>query len=188
MIGRPEPSETSPYYVSYIDAVVGDDPLVILQSQLETALGLFAPISEEQSLNRYAAGKWTIRELLQHVTDTERAFAFRALWFARGFSGPLPGFDSDIAAAGADANRVSWADLVAEFRLVRLSTLTLFRNLSDEAWMRTGIASNYPFTVRVLAFITAGHVEHHLRILRERYLREFRLIRDLSAEVAKEPE
>jgi hypothetical protein len=104
------------------------------------------------------------------VTDTERAFAFRALWFARGFSEPLPGFDSDIAAAGANANKLGWTDLIDEFRQVRVATLLLFRNLSAEAWMRTGIASTYSFTVRALAFITAGHVEHHLRILRERYL------------------
>jgi len=170
MLGRPEPQEAAPYYFTYIDAVAGDDPLSILQIQLETSLELFATISQQDSQHSYAPGKWTIRELLQHVTDTERAFAFRALWFARGFSEPLPGFDSDIAAAGANANKLGWADLIDEFRQVRVATLLLFRNLSAEAWMRTGIASTYSFTVRALAFITAGHVEHHLRILRERYL------------------
>jgi hypothetical protein len=170
MLGRPEPQEAAPYYFTYIDAVAGDDPLSILRIQLETSLELFATISEQNSLYCYAPGKWTIRELLQHATDTERAFAFRALWFARGFSEPLQGFDADIAAAGANANKVTWANLIDEFRQVRVSTLMLFQNLSAEAWMRTGIASNYSFTVRALAFITAGHVEHHLRILRERYL------------------
>jgi hypothetical protein len=170
MLGRPEPAEAAPYYFTYIDAVAGEDPLSILRIQLETALELFASISETKSLHRYAPEKWTIRELLQHVTDTERAFAFRTLWFARGFSEALPGFDSDIAATGSSANELTWANLIYEFREVRASTLTLFQNLSAEAWMRTGTASNYTFTVRAMAFITAGHVEHHLRILRERYL------------------
>src|SRR6187397_2555517 len=108
MLGRPEPQEAAPNYFTYIDAVAGDDPLSILQIQLETSLKLFGTISQQDSQHSYAPGKWTIRELLQHVTDTERAFAFRALWFARGFSEPLPGFDSDIAAAGANANKLGW--------------------------------------------------------------------------------
>jgi hypothetical protein len=108
--------------------------------------------------------------LLNHLTDTERAFAFRALWFARGFDSPLPGFDQDIAASGARADAIAWAAHVEEFRRVRLSTVSLFRNMPPDAWMKTGIASDNPFTVRALAFIIAGHVAHHAAILRERYL------------------
>jgi hypothetical protein len=170
MIGRPEHTEAAPYYFTYIDAVVGDNILVVLQEQLDASLKLFATISEQRSLFRYAPEKWTIRELLNHVTDTERAFAFRALWFARGFSTPLPGFDQDIAAAGAEANPVAWSNHIEEFRQVRVSTLTLFRNFPAEAWMRRGIASDCSFTVRAMAYITAGHLEHHLGILRERYV------------------
>jgi hypothetical protein len=115
--------------------------------------------------------KWSIRQVLNHVTDTERAFAFRALWFARGFATPLPGYDQNIAAAGAGADGVSWSAHVEEFRRVRFSTISLFRNMPPEAWTRGGIASEKPFTVRAVAFIIAGHLAHHIAILRERYLR-----------------
>ena len=138
MIGRPEHTEAAPNYFTYIDVVAGDDILLVLQEQLDASVKLFATISEQRSLFRYAPEKWTIRELVNHITDTERAFAFRALWFARGFSAPLPGFDQDMAAVGAEANHRAWSDHVEEFRQVRVSTLTLFRNLPAEAWMRRG--------------------------------------------------
>jgi DinB superfamily len=170
MIGRPEPDEAAPYYFTYINQVPGDEPVAVIERQLKESLTLFATISEEKSLHRYAPGKWSIRQLLNHLTDTERAFAFRALWFARGFDSPLPDYDQNIAAAGAEADRVPWAAHVEEFGPVRLSTISLFANMPVAAWQRTGVASGNRFTVRALAFITAGHVEHHLKILRERYL------------------
>ncbi len=170
MIGRPEASEAAPYYSTYIDQVIGEDALSAMESQLEESLTLLASISEEDSKRRYAPGKWSMRELLNHVTDTERAFAFRALWFARGFEAPLPGYDQNIAAAGAQADLIPWAAHVEEFSHVRLSTISLFRNLPSDAWMRSGIASDNRFTVRALAFIIVGHVAHHLAVLRERYL------------------
>jgi DinB family protein len=170
MIGRPQESEAVKYYFTYIDRVIGDDVLGTIESQLETSLAFFLGISEEKSLRRYAPEKWSIRELLNHVTDTERAFAFRALWFARGFETALPGYDQNIAAAEAEADRLSWAVHVEEFRRVRLSTISLFRNMPAEAWARSGIASDNRVSVRAVAFIIAGHVEHHNAILRERYL------------------
>ncbi len=170
MIGRPEPSEAAPYYFTYIDQVEGADAGAALESQLEQAAGLLAGISEEQSLHRYAPEKWSIRQVLSHVSDTERSFAFRALWFARGFDSPLPSYDQNIAAAGAEADRVSWAAHREEFQRVRLASISLVANLPPEAWMRSGIASDKRFTVRALAFLMAGHCAHHLRILRERYL------------------
>jgi DinB superfamily len=170
MIGRPEESEAAKYYFTYIDRVVGDDVVGVIESQLESASALFAGISDEKSLCRYAPEKWGIRQVLNHVTDTERAFAFRALWFARGFDAPLPGYDQNIAAAGAEADRLSWAVHVEEFRRVRLATISLFRNMPAEAWGRSGIASDNRVSVRAVAFIIAGHVEHHNAILRERYL------------------
>lgn len=169
-MGRSLASEAHPYYFTYIDQVPGDDPLVVLEAQLEEALQLFAGISEEVSLRRYAAGKWSIRETLNHVTDTERAFVFRALWFARGFPAPLPGYDQHIAVVGAGADAVCWKAHVEEFRWVRLATVAFFRNLPSEAWSRSGIGEGNPFTVRALAFITAGHLAHHSTVLRERYL------------------
>lgn len=171
MIPRPRPDEIAPYYFTYIDQAPGEDPIGLLESQLEEILSLSASIDEERSKYRYAPEKWSIRQVLNHISDTERAFAFRALWFARGFSAPLPGYDQDIAAAGAEADLVSWSAHVEEFRAVRQSTLSLFRNLPPGALDRTGIASEKPFTVRALAYIIPGHVAHHLRILRERYLR-----------------
>lgn len=170
MNGRPATAETAHYYFTYIDQVEGEEPLAVMESQLDEAMALFAGISEEVSRHRYAPEKWSIREALNHVTDTERAFAFRALWFARGFDTPLPGYDQEIAAAGAAAGNIAWSAHVEEFRNVRRSTIDLFRNLPPEAWMRRGIASDNPFTVRSLAWIIPGHAAHHLRILRERYL------------------
>src|SRR5712691_130482 len=170
MIGRPEKSEAAAYYFTYIDQVVGAEAEAVLGSQLKDSVALFSEISEEKSLYRYAPEKWSIRQVLNHITETERAFTFRALWFARGFDTPLPGYDQDIAARGAEAGRVSWAAHVEEFRRVRLSTISLFANMPSEAWIRSGIASDKPFTVRALAYIIAGHSAHHVRILRERYL------------------
>jgi hypothetical protein len=170
MIGRPQSTEAAPNYFTYINQVTGDDPLATIDTQLDESLALFAGISEEKSLHRYAPEKWSIRQVLNHVSDNERAFVFRALWFARGFDAPLPGYDQDIAAASAGADSVPWADHVAEFRTVRLSTISLFKNMPPEAWLRTGIASDKPFTVRALAFIIPGHVTHHIKLLRERYL------------------
>lgn len=171
MIGRPREMEAAAYYFTYIDQVAGDDAMAVIESQLEESLTVFAGISEEASLDRYLPDKWSIRQVLNHVTDTERAFAFRALWFARGFATPLPGYDQNIAAAGAGADGVSWSAHVEEFRRVRFSTISLFRNMPPEAWTRGGIASEKPFTVRAVAFIIAGHLAHHIAILRERYLR-----------------
>ena len=170
MIGRPQQAEAASYYFTYIDQVGGDDALNTIEGQLEESLSLFAGISEEVSLSRYAPDKWNIRQLLNHVTDTERAFAFRALWFARGFTAPLPGYDQIVAASGSGADKVAWAAHVEEFRAVRLATISLFRNMPPEAWMRSGIASKNRFTVRALAFIIAGHVTHHVTVLRQRYL------------------
>jgi hypothetical protein len=170
MTGRPQQTEAAPYYFTYINQVSGDDAGLVMERQLDEFLTMFADISEEASLHRYAPGKWSIRQVLNHVTDTERAFAFRALWFARGFAAPLPGYDQDVAATGAAADGVAWSAHVDEFRHVRLATIGLYRNLPEEAWMRSGIASDNPFSVRALAFIIAGHLAHHAAILRERYL------------------
>ncbi|HUB33494.1 MAG TPA: DinB family protein [Bryobacteraceae bacterium] len=170
MIPRPDAAEVASYYFTYIDQVEGCEPLAVLSRQFDELVPWFSRISEEQSLQRYAPGKWSIRQVLNHITDTERAFAFRALWFARGFDAPLPGYDQEIAAVGAEADTFPWSAHVEEFRSVRLSTISLFANLPPAASSRAGIASGNPFTVRALAYIIPGHVAHHVRILRERYL------------------
>lgn len=166
----PDRTEAAEYYFTYIDQVVGSDICTILDAQLPETLSLLQGISEEQSRGRYAPDKWSMRQVVSHINDTERAFVFRALWFARGFDTPLPSFDQNISVRGAGADARSWASHVEEFRVVREATLPFFRNLSAEAWSRRGIASGNAFTVRALAFITAGHVTHHVKILRERYL------------------
>jgi len=169
MVGLPERTEAAEYYFTYIVRVTNADVVAALQTQLNESLPLLRAISEEKSLHRYAPGKWSIREVLNHVTDTERAFAFRALWFARGFDTPLPSYDQHISAAGARASDYSWASHLEDFRAVRQASITLFRSMPTDAWMRSGIASDNRFTVRALAYIIAGHLDHHLAIVRERY-------------------
>jgi hypothetical protein len=164
-------SEAAEYYHTYIDQVPkGEDIRRVLDAQLAETVSVLDGISEHKSLHRYAHDKWSIREVVGHINDCERMFVFRALWFARGLPGELPGFDQNIAIAAVRFDERSLSDLVAEFRAVRGSTLHFFRNVPDEAWAKRGIASGNPFTVRALAHITAGHVAHHIRIVRERYL------------------
>ncbi len=171
MIGRPQPAEAGEYYWKYINCVPGDDALSVMEAQLEEVQRVFGTISDEKSLYAYAPGKWTIRQMLNHVTDTERAFAFRALWFARGFASPLPSYDQELAASGASANAIGWSEHLAEFHNVRLATISLFRNMPPHAWTRTGIASDTRFSVLAMAYIIAGHVNYHIGVLRDRYLR-----------------
>lgn len=170
MKGRPQPDEAAPYYFTYIDKVAGDDALTVMESQLDESSSLLETISEEQSLHRYAPEKWSIRQVLNHLSDTERAFAFRALWFSRGFDTALPSYDPNTAAAGAQADAIPWAAHIEEFQRVRLATISLFRNMPSEAWMRVGTASGKMFTVRSIAFLIPGHATHHFAILREKYL------------------
>jgi len=169
-IAPPDETEFAKYYVTYISQVPDGDIRRTLETQETDTLQLLRGISEERSLHKYAAGKWTIREVVSHINDTERMFVFRAMWFARGFDSALPSFDQEIAIRGAAADGRSLASHVEEFRAVRAGTVTLFRNLPDEAWTRRGVASGNPFTVRALAYIAAGHLAHHVRLLRERYL------------------
>ena len=170
MIGIPERTEAAPYYFTYIDRIKEPDILRELEIQGQDFRNFLRGIPEEKSLHRYAPDKWTIRQVLSHINDTERAFAFRALWFARNFDAPLPSFDQNIAVDGANANDYSWASHIEDFHAVRAATLTFFHNLPAHGWMRKGTASGNPFTVRALAYIIAGHVVHHRSILETRYL------------------
>jgi hypothetical protein len=167
---KPQANEAASYYFRYIDLAPTDDIVSFLDDQFKETMPFLEGISEERSTHRYAPDKWSIRELLNHVNDGERIFLGRALWFARGFTDPLPSFDQEIAVAGAKANDTTWADLVDEFRSVRLGTLSFLRNLPGEAWSRTGVASDNPFSVKALAYIIGGHLAHHVNVLNERYL------------------
>jgi hypothetical protein len=170
MSAPPARDEAADYYFNYIDQVPDGDICATLEAQTAEALGTFAAIGEERSRHRYGADKWSIREVIGHINDTERLFLARAFWFARGFDTPLPSFDQNVAVASAGADDRTLSSHVEEFRAVRASTLAFFRNLPPEGWMRRGTASGNPFTVRALAYLAAGHVTHHMKILRTRYL------------------
>lgn len=166
----PDRTEAAEYYFKYIDQVPAGGILDTLASQVTDALPLLQGIADEKSLSRYAPDKWSIREVLGHINDTERVFTFRALWFARGFEAEMPSFDQDVAVGAANSDDRAWGDHLEELRAVRAATVSLFRNLPEGAWMRRGLASGKTVSVRALAYITAGHFAHHLHILRERYL------------------
>ena len=166
----PDRTEAAEYYFTYINQVPAGDICEILARQATDTVTLLRGITEERSLYRYAPDKWSLRQLVSHVNDTERVFVFRALWFARGLDTQLPSFDQDVAIAGGGADERSWSSHVEEFAAVRRATSCFFESLADEAWGRRGVASGNPFTVRALAYVTAGHLAHHMRVLRERYL------------------
>jgi hypothetical protein len=166
----PDRTEAAEYYFTYIDQVAGGDICEVLRAQLLETFALLRGISDDQSLYRYALDKWSIRQVVSHMNDTERVFAFRAFWFARGFDSPLPSFDQNMAVSTAGADERSWSSHVEEFRLVRTATSAFFENLPGDAWARRGVASGNPFTVRALAYLTAGHTSHHTTILQKRYL------------------
>jgi hypothetical protein len=166
----PDRTEAAEYYFTYIDQVGPGDICAVLQTQADETVAFLRTIPDERSLYRYAPDKWSIRQTIGHVNDAERVFVFRALWFARGFDSPLPSFDQNVAVSTAHSDERSWQSHVDEFRAIRAGTLAFFDNLPDDAWMRRGVASGNAFTVRALAYIVAGHVAHHMKILRERYL------------------
>jgi hypothetical protein len=167
----PDRTEAAEYYFRYIEqAPRGGDIRQVLEVQLTETMSVLKDISDEKSVHRYARDKWSIREVVSHLSDTERLFTFRAMWFARGFDSELPSFDQDVAIVGARADARPWKDIVEEFGAVRGATIPFFASVPDDAWDRRGIASGYSFSVRALAFIATGHVAHHLNILRERYL------------------
>lgn len=172
MTAIPDHSEAAPYYFTYIDQVPAGDIRGVLNAQLVETLTLLQGIDDDQSLFRYDDDKWSIRQVVSHINDTERLFVSRAFWFGRGFDSPLPSFDQDVAVLFAEADERSWSSHIEEFRAVREATVVFFENLPAQAWNRRGIASGNPFTVRALAYIAAGHVAHHCAILRSRYLRE----------------
>lgn len=167
---RPGADEYAPYYSKYISRVPEGDVISILSQQLESTLAVLRNITEEQANSRYAEGKWSIKELIGHLTDSERIFGYRALRFARNDQTPLPGFEQDDYVANAGFDKCSLSNLVEELEHVRRSNLSLLRNLDAEAWQRRGDANSQEVSVRALAYIIAGHETHHMEILRTRYL------------------
>lgn len=167
---RPSSDEFNPYYAGYIAQVPDGDVVEALIGGSEIASALLGDLDEEAANHAYAAGKWTVKEVLQHCADAERIFAYRALRIARGDTTPLPGFDENAYVPMSGAANRSIEDILDEFESVRESTVTLLTGLPDEAWSRRGVASNHPVSVRALAWITAGHLLHHLAVIQDRYL------------------
>ena len=170
MLQRPEKSEYAAFYANYVSLVEEIDVVSALRNQTLDLRKLFDEFSAEKENFRYAEGKWSVKELLGHIIDGERVFSYRALRISRGDETPLAGFEENSYVAGSNFNNTDFADLIEEFVLLRASNVLMFKNLTDEAWLRTGTASDAPVSVRALAFIMVGHVRHHTNILRTRYL------------------
>ena len=169
-IAPPEPGEYGNFYSNYIRKAGSGSILDTLEEHLHSLPAFFESLPADKWEYRYAPGKWSIKDLLQHLIDGERVFSYRALRIARGDTTPLPGFDENQFALAAGADRRSPASLLEEYRAVRQATLLLFRQLSPAEWHPKGLASENPVSVRALAFIIAGHEIHHLDVIKERYL------------------
>jgi hypothetical protein len=168
-IGRPEGTEYAGFFERYVARVPPGDIVKILEAQRAALRGALIAVPPDRAGFRYGPDKWTIREVVGHCTDTERVFAYRALCIARGEQAPLPAFDENEYARRSGHDAVALGELLDEFDVVRASTLAQLRHLPIEAWRRVGVASGKPASVRALAYIMAGHVDHHLAILHERY-------------------
>lgn len=169
-MNRPSKNEYNEYHETYISLVEETDIVSALENQIDEINNLFASISEEKADFRYAEGKWSIKELVGHLIDSERVFSYRALRISRGDETPLAGFEQDDYVANGNFGNTKLSDLIEEFSLLRRSNVLFFKNLSDEAWSCLGIANEATISVRAIAYIMVGHIRHHADILRQRYL------------------
>lgn len=169
-IRRPTDKEYAPFYAGYVGLVPDGDFFQALEQQSRDTQALLRPLSAEESKFRYAAGKWSIREVVGHIADAERVFTYRALRFARGDATPLPGYDEKVWGEVSSAHRRALPSLLDDFQTLRSATLSLFRGFTVEEWGRSGTANDVAITVRALGYVVAGHERHHVKILNERYL------------------
>lgn len=169
-MNRPDSTEYAPYFDKYISLALEGEILLRLGNQIESTLSLIRGLSAAQGDHRYAPDKWSVKEVIGHLIDAERIFAYRALRFARNDATPLPGFDENNFVANADFGSRSLADLAEEFEYTRRSNIYLFNNLDAGASLRRGVSNNNELSVRAIAYIIAGHELHHVGILRTRYL------------------
>ena len=167
---RPQTGEADPYYFRYIDRVPDADIVDTLSAQIAETVALLRSLPESKGSHRYAPEKWTIREVIGHIADCERVFAYRALRFSRGDQTPVPGFDENDYVANGSFNDRTMDDLITEFEYVRRSSIGLLNGLSEEMMSRRGVANEKEISVRALAFILAGHETHHVELLKTRYL------------------
>lgn len=170
MLTRPQDGEFFSHFQVYIDQVPEGDLLELIEQQPEQLLLELGEISEEQGNFRYADGKWSLKEVLGHMVDTERIMSYRLLRIARGDTTPLPGFQEELFVSNGQFDQRSVTEILQDFSVVRKSTLSLVQNLDDTAWVRMGTASGGPVSARALAYIIYGHALHHFKIIRERYL------------------
>ena len=168
-MAKPDPSEYSPSYAGYVANVTEDDVVDAMEKQAAETAALLARVDEEKGTYRYAPEKWSVKQVVGHLTDGEHVFAYRALAIARGDKASLPGFDENEYMQNSNFDERSMRSIAEAYAAARASTLALFRGFSDEAWQRVGTANNNAVSVRALAHIVLGHERHHLKVLRERY-------------------
>lgn len=168
-MNRPDKTEYDAYYEKYVSLVDDHDILGTLASQPTALQDLFTAVPEEKGSFSYAPGKWSVKEVVGHLIDAERMFAYRLFRISRGDKTPIEGFEQDGYIENAHSNSRSFADLLEEFNLLRRANMIFFHNLTDDSWTRIGTANNAKISVRALVYIMAGHIEHHLGILRDRY-------------------
>ncbi len=169
--GHPDPSEYAPHFQGYIDHTANaGDVCAALETQLGEIRALVGGLDAAKAGYRYAEGKWTIREVIGHITDGERVFGYRAMCIARGETQSLPGFDENVYAAHSSADARSLDDLLGELADLRSANVRMLRALTPEAWSQIGMANNKPISTRAVAYVILGHGRHHMKVLRERYL------------------
>lgn len=169
-MNRPAPNEYDPYFATYIDKVEGDDLLGQLAAVQAATRERLCDLSEADAEHRYAAGKWSIKEVFAHLIDGERIFDARAVAFARGDRTALPGFDENAYVEASNADRRPFGEILEELEAVRVSTIALFRSFDEAELLRSGIANESRISVRALGFVIAGHELHHRAVIEERYL------------------
>jgi hypothetical protein len=168
--GNPQTAEYASYYQRYIDLAAEEDIVGALDAQARETSALLAGLTDEQAAHRYAPDKWSVKQIVGHVIDGERIFAYRVLSIARGETQPLPGFDQEPYVVNGGADDRSMSDLAEELATVRKANVMMMRALPDEAWQRIGTASENPVSARALAYVMLGHERHHMSVIRERYL------------------
>ena len=170
VIARPQASEYAPHYDRYISLIEGDDILTVLDQQRGQMVQLLCGLSEADGDFRYAPDKWSVKEVLGHICDTERIFAYRALRISRADATPIEGFEQDDYVRNGPFAHRPISDAIEDNIAVRRATISLLRNLEEPAWSRGGIANKNEITVRAIAYSIAGHELHHRRILEQKYL------------------
>lgn len=167
---RPRADEHNPYYSLYIDRVPDGDIVETLERDLPGALAFFRGMPEDKALHRYAEGKWSIKQIIGHLSDAERVFQYRAMRFSRNDPQPIPGFDENLYVDNARFDEIPTSDLIDELENIRKASVLLLKQLDEEAFGRRGVANNNEMSVRALAWVMAGHLQHHIEVVRTRYL------------------